>query len=416
MKYLFLDTNIYLHYQDFQQIPWNKVLEIDEDCTVVVVPKVHAELDEKKDSAKGKIQRRAKKISSKLYEILMKHETTKIPVVRCKAPNPTEEDKRMLDLSRSDNVIILSAIKSGWNNDDIVIISADKNIQFTAQDFGLGHYLMSDDYRLPPEQDEKDIEIQKLRHELEQLKARHSSPYLSFEGNKDKITFTRPLQRNLDNELQSVMAEAVLKYPEATRENYPKVIQDQTYIFTRQVDDSKIKVYNDERIEYLKEEYEYQQLKLAKEISDESYKKISFIVVNDGTAPTGDMMVFIRVPDSIKLYSYQESRDSKSYLTPLAPVSGMIPLPRKTRRAMLNMPTTPFVGSKNTLWVWNEDRPLENNLFKEEVGELLHGLMISLDIVIYVNVSKTESFPIAWSIIDANLPEKVTGVLEVEIE
>ena len=416
MKYLFLDTNIYLHYQDFQQIPWNKVLEIDEDCTVVVVPKVHAELDEKKDSAKGKIQRRAKKISSKLYEILMKHETTKIPVVRCKAPNPTEEDKRMLDLSRSDNVIILSAIKSGWNNDDIVIISADKNIQFTAQDFGLGHYLVSDDYRLPPEQDEKDIEIQKLRHELEQLKARHSSPYLSFEGNKDKITFTRPLQRNLDNELQSVMAEAVLKYPEATRENYPKVIQDQTYIFTRQVDDSKIKVYNDERIEYLKEEYEYQQLKLAKEISDESYKKISFIVVNDGTAPTGDMMVFIRVPDSIKLYSYQESRDSKSYLTPLAPVSGMIPLPRKTRRAMLNMPTTPFVGSKNTLWVWNEDRPLENNLFKEEVGELLHGLMISLDIVIYVNVSKTESFPIAWSIIDANLPEKVTGVLEVEIE
>lgn len=142
MKYLFLDTNIYLHYQDFLQIPWNKVLEIDEECTVVVVPKVHAELDEKKDSAKGRIQRRAKKISSKLYDILMKHETTKIPVVRCKAPNPTEEDKRMLDLSRSDNVIILSAIKSGWNNEDIVIISADKNIQFTAEDFGLGHYLM----------------------------------------------------------------------------------------------------------------------------------------------------------------------------------------------------------------------------------------------------------------------------------
>lgn len=68
------------------------------------------------------------------------------------------------------------------------------------------------------------------------------------------------------------------------------------------------------------------------------------------------------------------------------------------------------------MWVWNEDRPLENNLFKEEVGELLHGLMISLDTVVYVNVSKTDSFPIAWSIIDANLPEKITGVLEVEIE
>ena len=416
MKYLFLDTNIYLHYQDFQQIPWNKVLGIDEDCTVVVVPKVHAELDEKKDSAKGKIQRRAKKISSKLYEILMKHETTKIPVVRCKAPNPTEEDKRMLDLSRSDNVIILTAIRSGWHSDDIVIISADKNIQFTAEDFGLGHYLMSDDYLLPPEQDEKDIEIQKLKHELEQLKTRHSSPYLSFEGNGDKITLTRPLQRNLDEELRGVMAELVVKYPEATRDNYSKVIEDPTFLFTRQIDDSKIKAYNDERTEYLKEEYEYNQIKLAKEISDKSFKKISFNVVNNGTAPTGDMMVFIRVPDEIKLYSWDESRESKSCLTPLLPASGMIAIPRKTRRAMLDMPTTPFVGSKNALWVWNEDRPLENNLFKEEVCELLHGLMISLDTVIYVNVSKTDSFPIAWSIIDANLPEKVTGVLEVEIE
>ena len=72
MKYLFLDTNIYLHYQDFQQIPWNEVLGIDEECTVVVVPKVHAELDEKKDSA-----------STRLYNILMQNEATKIPVVRC---------------------------------------------------------------------------------------------------------------------------------------------------------------------------------------------------------------------------------------------------------------------------------------------------------------------------------------------
>lgn len=135
---------------------------------------------------------------------------------------------------------------------------------------------------------------------MEQLKTRHSSPYLSFEGKKDKITFTRPLQRNLDEELQGVMTAIVAKYPEATADNYPKVIEDPTYLFTRQVDDTKIKVYNDERTEYLQEEYEYQQLKLAKEISDESYKKISFNVVNDGTAPTGDMMVFIKVPDDIK--------------------------------------------------------------------------------------------------------------------
>ena len=212
------------------------------------------------------------------------------------------------------------------------------------------------------------------------------------------------------------MAELVGKYPEATRDNYSKVIQDPTYLFTRQVDESKIKMYNDERTEYLKEEYDYQQLKLAKEISDELYKKISFNLVNDGTAPTGEMMVFIRVPDEVKLYSWYESRESKSYLTPLAPGSGMIAIPRKTRRAMLDMPTTPFVGSQNTLWIWNKDRSLKKNIFKEEAHELLHGLLLTLDTVVYINVAETDSFPIAWSIIDASLPEKVTGILEVVIE
>ena len=154
---------------------------------------VHAELDEKKDSAKGKIQRRAKKISSRLYNILMKKEVTKIPVVRCKSPNPSEEDKRMLDLSRSDNIIVLTAIRTEWNNDDIVIISADKNIQFTAEDFGLGHYLMEDEYLLPPEQDEKDIEIQRLKHELEQLKTRYSSPAVLFDSGDNEKILNRPL-------------------------------------------------------------------------------------------------------------------------------------------------------------------------------------------------------------------------------
>ena len=41
----------------------------------------------------------------------------------------------MLDLSRSDNVIILTAIRSGWNKEDIVIISADKNNYTRVSDF-----------------------------------------------------------------------------------------------------------------------------------------------------------------------------------------------------------------------------------------------------------------------------------------
>ena len=45
MKYLFLDTNIYLHYQDFEQIQWKEVIDTTDDFTIVVVLTVQEEID-----------------------------------------------------------------------------------------------------------------------------------------------------------------------------------------------------------------------------------------------------------------------------------------------------------------------------------------------------------------------------------
>ena len=40
MKYLFLDTNIFLHYSSFETIPWKEI--VGDDFTIVVVPIVQA--------------------------------------------------------------------------------------------------------------------------------------------------------------------------------------------------------------------------------------------------------------------------------------------------------------------------------------------------------------------------------------
>ena len=60
MKYLFLDTNIYLHYLDIEQIKWKDIIE-DSDFTIVVPRVVLREIDKHKDQSRGKIQKRAKK-------------------------------------------------------------------------------------------------------------------------------------------------------------------------------------------------------------------------------------------------------------------------------------------------------------------------------------------------------------------
>lgn len=66
MKYLFLDTNIYLHFKDVEGIDWKSLVTGGEDFTIVVPPIVREEINEKKDHTRGKIQHRAKKFSQNL--------------------------------------------------------------------------------------------------------------------------------------------------------------------------------------------------------------------------------------------------------------------------------------------------------------------------------------------------------------
>lgn len=71
MKYLFLDTNVYLHYMDFEQIDWKSLVCNGDDFTIVVPLIVIREIDKQKDSSRGKIQGRAKKTSEKFGDYFL---------------------------------------------------------------------------------------------------------------------------------------------------------------------------------------------------------------------------------------------------------------------------------------------------------------------------------------------------------
>lgn len=62
MKYLFLDTNIFLHFQNFEQIPRGNLVG-DVDFKIIVSDIVAGEIDKHKDGARGKIQKKAKVLS-----------------------------------------------------------------------------------------------------------------------------------------------------------------------------------------------------------------------------------------------------------------------------------------------------------------------------------------------------------------
>lgn len=70
MKYLLLDTNIYLHYKDFEQIDWDTIVN-DKDFTIIVPYTVVREIDKYKDGPRGKIKTRVKSVSSKFGDYFL---------------------------------------------------------------------------------------------------------------------------------------------------------------------------------------------------------------------------------------------------------------------------------------------------------------------------------------------------------
>ena len=57
MKYLFLDTNIFLHFINFEQIPWGNLVD-DTEFKIIVSDIVVGEIDKHKDGQEGKSKRK----------------------------------------------------------------------------------------------------------------------------------------------------------------------------------------------------------------------------------------------------------------------------------------------------------------------------------------------------------------------
>lgn len=417
MKYLFLDTNIYLHYNSFETIPWKKI--VNDDFTIVVVPIVQAELDKIKDTGKDKLQKRAKTISSKLYGILMENKSCNVKIIRCKEPVLTQEDKEQLDLTRNDNRIILSAIKSGYNVQDIVIISADKNIQFTAEDFGIPHLLMPDTYRRKAEKTEEEKRISELEAKIKEISTRVSRPVILFENGKEILSFKKYHKIDESSVVEERLNLVKKEFPEyvkkepVTKDDYLSQLKAQLMA----LDESRFAHYNEDRLLFFVEEKKVLELEVKRDELEKRFKKISFKYANVGTSPTGYAMVYLDFPDTIKLYSWKSSRTRYEYQLPIKPAARIAGLAfdRESMRKMLSVPRS-FGGNDNAVWMWDVEKPIKLPYqFQCCEDPLIQNLEYKLDFEFFVDTLLAGSFKIGWTVVDSELPQPVKGVLSVFI-
>ena len=200
MKYLVLDTNVFLHYKDFEQIDWKSL--VGDDVTICVAQFVLGEIDKHKDQSRGKIQKRAKKISARFSEIFLKEVSTQINIEVMDNPPSSAFNDEQYHKDINDDWIILSALYSPYSDTDIVMVSGDNGILLKAKRHGLGYLLIPDTLLLAEEPSDEEKEIRQLKQQIAKYEKRLPEPKVEFENETDLLKISKPTFVDMQKELK----------------------------------------------------------------------------------------------------------------------------------------------------------------------------------------------------------------------
>lgn len=420
MKYLFLDTNIFLHYQSFEDIPWKQVIGISEDISIVICETVIAEIDKHKDSQRGKLRDRAKKVSKRISEIFLEGRSTKIPVVMQPYQQPSDVLSSKYDTTVCDNRILISALISSYPEQDIIMISADNNLLIKAKQSGLSFFRMGEEYKLTSEPTEEEKENKALRDKLSRYENRMPKPVLLFEEtNSDTLLINRPLPIDIDKEVEESVFKEMSRYPEDkspeeyTFDNYiPNEIAKMMNQLQRHFpyhSPEQVAYYNKKRKEYLDAFKERKKLLLQKKELENNFIPLQFCVSNQGTSQTGNMLIRLGFPEDLFLYT-SNSKKTVSHKELAVPSHNQL-------ETILNNEIyfNPHYRAKNEVMMFDDEAYIEKHSFSFQYAGLIHGTTHSLNTDLYIDIRQVSEFDINWEIADSELIEHVTGTLKVKI-
>lgn len=415
MKYLVLDTNVYLHFKNFEQIDWKSLLQ--DEVTICVPQRVLLEIDKHKDQSRGKIQKRAKALSARFYEIFLAGATPQVPVMDLANPPANAFDNPQYHQEISDDWIILSALHSPISNADIVIVGYDNGILLKAKQHGLGFYKMPDSLLLAEEPSDEEKEIKRLTQQLAKYENRLPKPIVEFENETPLLTINKPIFVDVKKELETYETE--LKATHRYENLSDKPVDDFTLAMqpllslTHSTLGQK-QEYNKALDEYFEKKLRLKEFQRGSQFMDQRFVKLDLWLSNVGTSALGNTVVFINFPQEVSVYS-QHSKVTVRCEDPKEPVL-------KNNLTVYNASLMNVLNNdyKHTedIEIWDVRKKLEQTEFKFQSAHLLHTMRHPLDGKddLYIDIATCGNFTIEWTVIDSELIEPVKGQLHVVIK
>lgn len=312
MKYLFLDTNIFLHFQNFEQIPWGNLVG-DVDFKIIVSDIVAGEIDKHKDGARGKIQKKAKVISKLLGDVFLEGNKLSISLDYCMScPEKLPDEVRAkFNPSSQDDQILMGILASDYPKENVVVVSYDNPILIKAKAHGLRFLKMLDEFLLKEELSEEEKELEKCKKEIAAYKNRMSKPVLLLNKEKACLKIKRSPVLDVEKELAKHMQIIRAKHP---YKELPSITKDTTPFSSvfegcSIIDTDGVKIYNTYMDSYYDREEKYYRILLEKKMLDQRMFGLSFSLGNEGTDETGNINIFVKFPDGIKLYTDRSKKN-----------------------------------------------------------------------------------------------------------
>lgn len=440
MTYLFVDTNVLLHYRRLEEIDW-LTLSKSNEVVIVLCPSVIRELDQHKvNHPRNKFRKRAQEIITSLHAILSR---VNPDVIRAGVRLEFVAEDPSLDFAthklRSelpDDWLIASAIdwKQKHASEEIRIVSADLGISIKTKAQGILTLVPLEADKLADELDADEKRIRELQKELVEIKNSLPRLKLCFWGQPEEQNFLRfqiPPVLVLDEvKLEATLQQVRTQHPphempdeaqeRLTMRELEKQLRKGNLNFRIPIPKTEIQRFNDE----LKAFYQNYEAYLRRQHEHQSARKrmISFEVAlqNTGTTPGEDIDIHMHFPDGFQLFNGDEA---------LPPA----PQPPKPPRQPgfvggIDMSAIHGIGRMNPPMLAPAGPPpnisspsiRRTNSYdvRSHVKKAKHGytLRVAKFVAAFDKEASLSSFKVDYSISAANMPKASTDHLSVIIE
>lgn len=443
-KTIYLDTNIFLHYQPFTQINWLEVVKA-ESVTVVIPPITIRELNKHKDShPRAQIKKRAGETIKKLSGLLDSGTTAKITegvfVFFEDRDSTIDFAAHQLNFNIQDDQLIASILlnKQETPEQHLVLVTSDLGLALVAKAGrqGINTQKMPDNYRIADEPDPNENKVKQLEQQIRELNSRTPDLSLVYEDGKQHATIKLPRPISLEkSEIESKITEIKNKYPQRkqaetkkTAELPQNAIEKASMIAAMSIinliPQEEIERYNKELENYIPAYTSF----LSKNIDYENLKRrtvrLDITLANDGTTPAEDIDIYMHFPDGFQLVEEDELPESpEPPEPPTEPMTEMQRLANSMRYGSIlsqSVLYNPPISSPRLPQNVSSPHIKRVNSYEVHVHiqKIKHNLQVFLDplFIIFDDFESAQSFSIEYRILAANIPHEVAGNLHIAIE